>query len=238
VASTGKSDWWSASRIDRLGQQLKRGPVTAVLIRELDSYRRTHEAPYFAVSSIVRADIEGSRTQVGAYQMSGRVGKSTTATVAKLRRQSVRLSQIQDMAGLRIIVGNLERQDTVLRILQARMPLAKVFDRRVTTSYGYRAVHMTATLDARSVELQIRTVLQHVWAQLSEKLSDLLRAPDIKYGIYPEDYPDVGPLLTDASRVIATLESEGSGRHSPRRNTQRQAAFLSRLRMALAVLDT
>lgn len=56
-----------------------------------------------------------------------------------------------------------------------------VLDRRANPSYGYRAVHVICQVGDRWVEVQIRTELQHWWAQLSEKLSDI-RDPKIKYG--------------------------------------------------------
>ena len=40
---------------------------------------------------------------------------------------------------------------------------------------------MANALDGRDVEIQIRTTLQHLWAELSERSSDVLD-PDIKYG--------------------------------------------------------
>jgi hypothetical protein len=40
--------------------------------------------------------------------------------------------------------------------------------------YGYRAVHVVATLDGRFAEVQIRTVYQDVWAQLVERTDKTL----------------------------------------------------------------
>jgi ppGpp synthetase/RelA/SpoT-type nucleotidyltranferase len=49
-----------------------------------------------------------------------------------------------------------------------------VFDRRKHPSHGYRAVHRVVRADALSVEIQVRTRLQHLWAEFSEKTSDAL----------------------------------------------------------------
>ncbi len=48
-------------------------------------------------------------------------------------------------------------------------------------SYGYRAVHVIVHILGKLVEIQVRSSLQHLWAELSEKLSDVVD-PRIKYG--------------------------------------------------------
>lgn len=60
-------------------------------------------------------------------------------------------------------------------------------DRREDPSHGYRAVHVIAEISGKPVEIQVRTSLQHLWAELSEKLSDH-RDPAIKYGGGPHPW--------------------------------------------------
>jgi ppGpp synthetase/RelA/SpoT-type nucleotidyltranferase len=38
-------------------------------------------------------------------------------------------------------------------------------DRREKPSHGYRAVHVIPRVDAHSIEIQVRTPLQDIWAQ-------------------------------------------------------------------------
>jgi ppGpp synthetase/RelA/SpoT-type nucleotidyltranferase len=54
-------------------------------------------------------------------------------------------------------------------------------DRRLKPSHGYRAVHLIVKHLGKVIEVQLRTELQHNWAQLSEKLADKID-PTIKYG--------------------------------------------------------
>jgi ppGpp synthetase/RelA/SpoT-type nucleotidyltranferase len=82
-----------------------------------------------------------------------------------------------------------------------------IVDRRQNPSHGYRAVHVIVKLEGKAVEVQVRTILQHGWAELSEKLSDL-KGPSIKYG-----GGDAGTrmFLEKASLLVARheqLESE------------------------------
>jgi len=52
------------------------------------------------------------------------------------------------------------------------------------------------------IEIQIRTMLQHLWAELSEKLSDIIDA-SIKYGGGSDD---VQQMLLPLSEMIAKYE--------------------------------
>jgi hypothetical protein len=62
---------------------------------------------------------------------------------------------------------------------EARPP--KVIDRRLKPVQGYRAVHIVAFPDGFPIEVQVRTRLQHDWAELFEKLADVL-GRGIRYG--------------------------------------------------------
>jgi ppGpp synthetase/RelA/SpoT-type nucleotidyltranferase len=71
-----------------------------------------------------------------------------------------------------------------------RYPDAEVQDRRIRPSYGYRAVHVIVTVEAKPVEIQIRTELQHNWALVTEKLADVIDQ-QIKYGGGPADIQEL-----------------------------------------------
>jgi ppGpp synthetase/RelA/SpoT-type nucleotidyltranferase len=97
-------------------------------------------------------------------------------------------------------------QNQVVERLKSALPNAVVVDRRKQPSYGYRAVHIIATARNKPIEIQIRTELQHLWAQLSEKLSDV-RDAAIKYGGGDSDAQNV---LSSLSRAFASLEERES----------------------------
>jgi hypothetical protein len=88
---------------------------------------------------------------------------------------------MQDIAGCRLVVPNVLVQDQVVERLKSKLAKAAVVDRRKQPSFGYRAVHIIATARNKPIEIQVRTELQHLWAQLSEKRSDV-EDPAIKYG--------------------------------------------------------
>ena len=77
-----------------------------------------------------------------------------------------------------------------------------MIDRRAAPSYGYRAVHIVVKISGKLVEIQIRTLLQHLWAEVSERLSDVLD-PEIKYGGGVEL---VRSVLRKTSETVADIE--------------------------------
>src|SRR6266568_4217299 len=100
----------SKTQIDRLGERLKVGVHTESDLRLLDEYRRSFGEAYEAV---VRAIVQRGQSPTG------RLAKSTLSIVEKLRRESIRLSQIQDIAGCRVIVADILEQDRVIAALGA-----------------------------------------------------------------------------------------------------------------------
>jgi ppGpp synthetase/RelA/SpoT-type nucleotidyltranferase len=137
-------------------------------------------------------------------EATGRPAKSTGALIEKLHRETIRLTQVQDIAGCRVIVTDVAEQERVVDSLRAVFSEASVADRRVNPSYGYRAVHVIVEIDGVQVEIQVRTSLQHLWAELSEKFSDVVD-PSIKCGQGPAE---VRELLATSSELIVDLERQ------------------------------
>jgi putative GTP pyrophosphokinase len=184
----------SKSQIDRLGERLRKGPVSDADLRQLDEYRRTFSQTYLTVVSQIRGRVKVPPT--------GRPAKSTSSIIEKLRRESIRLTQIQDISGCRSVVKGIAAQEALIVSLKTLFPMATVVDRRKKPSSGYRAVHIIVKSDELPVEIQVRTNLQHLWAELSEKLSDLID-PRLKYGGGPED---TKRILGKLSVLVARCE--------------------------------
>ena len=123
----------------------------------------------------------------------------------------MRLTQMQDIAGGRILVSDIATQDKLIANLSAMFEVT-VMDRRVKPSHGYRAVHVVVKSAEFPVEIQVRTELQHVWAELSEKLADSFGI-DTKYGGGPEF---TRKNLTVLSLLIEKFErNPDTDSHSP-----------------------
>lgn len=186
----------SRSQIDKLGERLKSGPADEADLRELDDFRRSFGNAYEHVVGLIRGTLR--------LEPTGRPAKSTPSIIDKLRRESIRLTQIQDIAGCRLIVGDLDDQDSVGKSLVGLFADVVVVDRRHTPSHGYRAVHLIVPAHGKLVEVQVRTVLQHLWAEVSEKFADVVD-PAIKYGGGPDS---IARLLREESLVISGIESD------------------------------
>jgi putative GTP pyrophosphokinase len=61
-----------------------------------------------------------------------------------LRRESIRLTQIQDIAGCRLVVPDVAEQDRVVENVRTLFAKCSIADRREYPSHGYRAVHVIA----------------------------------------------------------------------------------------------
>jgi hypothetical protein len=184
---------YSKTQIDRLGERLKKVQHSDEDLRMLNDYRRSFRDAYNQVLQVIRRRSESP---------TGRIAKSTLSIVQKLRRESIRLSQIQDIAGCRIIVQDIIAQDNLVAALRMDFPEAAVVDRRVNSSHGYRAVHIIVGISGKAVEIQVRSALQHLWAELSEKSSDVLD-PTIKYGGGSKSWQF---FLTKSSEAVAAYE--------------------------------
>jgi putative GTP pyrophosphokinase len=185
----------SKTQIDRLGDRIKRGHITEEDLRLLDRYRRTFTPAYEVVVGAIRERL--------GLEPTGRPAKSTISIIDKLKRESIRLTQIQDIAGCRIIVADIAEQDSVTQSLKGLFTQAIIVDRREKPSHGYRAVHIIVTYDGRLIEIQVRTSLQQLWAELSEKYSDVID-PSIKYG---GGNVEVQEILQKASALVAREEA-------------------------------
>ncbi|HZE72071.1 MAG TPA: hypothetical protein VE135_21390 [Pyrinomonadaceae bacterium] len=163
-------------------------------LRLLDEYRRSFNSVYERVVGLIRTELH--------LEPTGRPAKSTTSIVEKLQRESIRLTQVQDIAGCRLVVSDLASQEQVVASVRSLFDKVTVVDRRAQPSHGYRAMHVIAECEGKVVEIQIRTSLQHLWAEQSEKTADLFD-PAIKYGGGRGDFQE---LLLKSSRLIADLE--------------------------------
>lgn len=174
---TGLTMDLSKTQIDRLGERLKIGSFAEADLILLDEYRQSFGEAY---ETVFRGVSQELRRQ-GLGEPTGRTAKSTGSIIDKLRRESIRLTQIQDIAGCRVVVPGILAQEHIVGLLDSNYPEVVVIDRRLNPSHGYRAVHVVVKVDGKPVEIQIRSKLQHLWAELSEKFSDILD-PSIKYG--------------------------------------------------------
>jgi ppGpp synthetase/RelA/SpoT-type nucleotidyltranferase len=116
--------------------------------------------------------------------------KTTLTLTDKLRRTpEVKLPYIRDLAGIRVVAAmTLTDQDRLHDELVGAFdcrPSHKRVDRRREPIAGYRALHVVVLVEDLPVEVQIRTELQALWADLYERQADLW-GRQVRYGGEPD----------------------------------------------------
>lgn len=170
----------SKTRIDRAGNALAKETYRSEdeyfeLEDVFDEYRKSHLQPL----SETTLEIQGWLGDYGgSYYIAQRL-KRKPQIIRKLKRLSARLSQLQDIGGSRIIVPKSTDVDRLLRFLQDRVKEKGHFSIQRVTDYrergrdrtGYRALHLILERDGVSLEVQIRSRVQHYWAESIERIS-------------------------------------------------------------------
>jgi ppGpp synthetase/RelA/SpoT-type nucleotidyltranferase len=185
------------SQIDRLGDRLRKGVFTADDARLLSEYRESFSEAVDSVADYLSRLVHTNDT------ITKRTAKSTISIIAKIQRERTRLSTMQDVGGMRVVVSGVVPQEYLLRKIQGDYPQAVIDDKRDQPSQtGYRAVHVIVRENGRNIEIQIRTKMQNEWAQSSEKLADRYGI-EIKYG---GGSKSIRELLIQVSQGVQSYE--------------------------------
>ncbi len=140
-----------------------------------DDYRAAHLEPLSQTTLELQRWLHDAG---GEYYIAQRL-KRKPQIIRKLKRLSVRLTQLQDIGGCRIIVQKNNDVDDLVSYLkekfshQSEAKILKITDYRdrgrdVT---GYRSLHVIIERENRTIELQIRSRVQHYWAESIERTS-------------------------------------------------------------------
>ncbi len=195
----------SREQINRLGKRLASGPICDEDFHALEELTACH----LTALELARPRVNGLEADLGTAPLHiTHRAKTTQTIIEKLRREhGMALARVQDLAGIRIVGAiQFDEQDQLASEILRRFPAdpreAKIVDRRANPSHGYRAVHVIVSLDGITIEVQVRTFLQHVWADLMERLADRL-GRQIRYGEPP--VPPPGMNLDTAHSIITGM---------------------------------
>lgn len=162
----------SRSAIDALGKRLARAVIADPKdLQQLSAYQRDCTETLEQTLRVIAESVQHAPPRDVPVYVTHRV-KTVETLIDKLRRGTA-LSRMQDLVGIRVVGEfGLSGQDELVDRLYRRFPKAKVDDRRVHPSYGYRAVHVVPKIEGFWIEIQVRTNLQHAWANATEQLAD------------------------------------------------------------------
>ena len=202
---------FSSGEVDRLGERLREADGrlrsaedVAMYVAWSTGYARAMQEVRTAIfERAVEASVEGT--------ISSRV-KQIDSVAAKLRRMpSTRLSRLEDIAGCRIVVATTRDADRLAGACSA-LKISRKRNYHESPHNGYRALHLTVRAsDERPVELQIRTEIEDLWANLTERCAALVD-PELKYGGGPQEFrefldrmSELGHRLDIASEDVQTM---------------------------------
>ncbi len=166
-----------------------------------------HEVQVAVVERAAAAGIHGA--------VSARI-KQIDSMVAKLRRMPTKLSGLEDVAGCRIVVPSTRHADQLVALCET-LRISRIRNYEVEPHNGYRAHHLTIKAsDGRPVELQIRTEIGDLWANLTERCAALVD-PDLKYGGGPSPLRE---FLDSLSVLGHRLDTSSAWLEAVRRDLQ------------------
>lgn len=155
----------------------------------------------------VAAELEATKARriEADLRVTSRTKTIDTLTDKLRRRPNQQLNTVQDIAGVRIDADLLLSEQTQLaqEIAAHFGETASIHDLRSGEHAGYRAVHVWLRLPAGRVEVQIRTLLQSLWANMFENFADKY-GRGIRYGEPITDLPP-GTDPADVQRLIETM---------------------------------
>jgi putative GTP pyrophosphokinase len=193
------SDSPSKNQINKLGRRLRQGELPTDEDLDLLAEYQASLYPVMKETFIEVRDAFETAFPEQVFDPTIRE-KQIRSIVTKLRRQPTNMSSIQDLLGFRVVVPRAPDQQRLVDLIPHGEGW-RFKDRRAEPSHGYRAVHVIRRMSQGSVELQIRTQLQHEWAELSERLER--RFPGVKYG---RGAGEASQGLMRLSRSIALVE--------------------------------
>jgi putative GTP pyrophosphokinase len=149
----------------------------------VEGWRELHAPPLRATSAnlrhYVRPDSVSSSANVSVTQ---RLKKFSTILDKLNRHPTMQLSRMEDVGGVRAILPSQQVADRVARRLRKNWTVHRYRDYvREPKHSGYRALHLIVVKKGVKIELQLRTVLQDLWANQVELDSRHLRV-DFKSG--------------------------------------------------------
>lgn len=191
----------SANQLKRLGTALR-------------AQRLTEESEYWPMyveylthcNALQQVAEERVRSSLpGSLIVTGRTKSRDTLREKLLRSPTMQLPSIDDVIGIRVVGDlTLAEQDRVAESIDEQFDGAlKIRDRRIDPSAGYRALHVIVKEDGLRAEVQVRTRLQAVWADLFERLADVW-GRQIRYGLAPD--PDASGQTEARVRHIRALQ--------------------------------
>lgn len=166
-----------------------------------DEYRKDHLQPLTDVTLRIQNWLSEFD---GEYYIAQRL-KRRPQILRKMNRFSVRLTQLQDIGGNRIVVNRNEDVECLRKFIRDKLANESDVELHRETDYrvkgrddtGYRALHIILKINGKYIELQLRSRAQHHWAECIERTS-------VIYGFYLKER-EGDPLVIDYFKTLSDI---------------------------------
>jgi putative GTP pyrophosphokinase len=169
----------------------------------LEWWRSLHARPLSTVAANLRGHVVKAEAQVdGRVEVTQRLKRQDTL-IGKLGRERGNVTQMQDIGGVRAVVPSPSHVYRVRRRLLKSWMIVR--ERDYITSPkddGYRALHLIVRRAGFTIEVQVRTRGQDIWANAIEQ-AGRQTGVQFKFG---EGSESDRTMFADVAAVIATVE--------------------------------
>lgn len=167
----------TASQVKKAGRTLRRAMrgedvPTKQVIEAYDlvrKFRAAHQVPLVTANNGLRSMV---RSEGCAIEVSQRLKRLPTILDKLQREPRLPLSSMQDIGGVRAVLGSVDEVRRVeARLTKRREPVGYADYISSPRASGYRGVHVIVAYQGRQIEVQLRTRVMHDWAITVERLS-------------------------------------------------------------------
>lgn len=197
-------------QLNKAGEVLRARPDDSSSLSLLSEWRANHVHALGLAFKLVQKYTK----KVGNNALYGQRLKRVSSIINKLRRnQTMKLSRMQDIGGCRVILSDYEKVFSLFNLLKKSKSILP--NERNYIHYpkddGYRSIHLiykcsskVPTYAGLSIEIQLRTKLQHAWATTVE-IVDTFEGQTLKLGGGSEPWKEFFRLVSDEFALIEKL---------------------------------
>ncbi|HLX54209.1 MAG TPA: RelA/SpoT domain-containing protein [Aquella sp.] len=177
----------SKSSVDSAGEKLRQNQNDGTALDILAAWRNKHVYALRTAFNLLKRHTD----KVGNNAIYGQRLKRVSSILHKLDRlPTMKLSQLQDIGGCRVIITNYEKLRSLYTGLKKSKSISPKHKDYITypKKDGYRGIHLIYTCNSKNIEysglkieFQLRTKLQHAWATAVE-IIDSFEGEELKLG--------------------------------------------------------
>lgn len=205
---------FSINQIAKAGKILREKNDDEESMKILGNWRESHFYPM----QLVGQKLQNIATKIDPSSIVTQRLKRAPAIIEKLKRfPNMSLVNMQDIAGCRVIVSNMNKLNLVIKKIKDELSIKTEKDYISSPKEdGYRSIHFVCNFSdefnpeykKQVIEIQIRTKIQHYWATTLETI-DIIENTSMKTGCGNKDWMK---FFKDVSIAFAEYES-GENKH-------------------------